>query len=134
MKKILIDTTIYSLAMKGSEDVLDILRTVDQIGISAISIGELYSGFKGGKRQRENKKELNIFLDSPRVLVHHIDVETAEYYASVLNQLKRNGTPIPTIDICIAASAFQHGYRLFTNDKHFDYVQGLILVDLFSMG
>lgn len=126
MKKVLIDTNIYSLAMKGDEKVTDALRKIDQIGISAISIGELYSGFKGGGCEEKNKTELNDFLDSPRVIIFTIDVETADFYASILTNLKSKGTPIPTNDIWIAAAAFQNGFKLFSKDKHFNFIPGLI--------
>ena len=126
MKKILIDTNIYSLAMKGDKNITDVLKTIDQIGISTISIGELCSGFKGGSFEKKNKKELNFFLDSPRVVIFPIDVETADFYASILNNLKNKRTPIPTNDIWIAAAAFQNGFQLFSKDKHFKYIPGLI--------
>ena len=126
MKKVLIDTNIYSLAMKGDATVVNELRKIDQIGFSAVSVGEVFSGFKGGRREDKNREELNIFLDSPRVVVHAISVDTAEFYASILNNLKLAGTPIPTNDIWIAAVAFQHGYKLFTKDKHFESVPGLV--------
>ncbi len=128
MKRVMIDTNIYSLALKGDPDVADYLRQVDRIGICTISIGELLSGFKGGNREDKNRAELEFFLDSPRVAVHVIDTETADFYASLLNKLKIAGTPIPTNDIWIAASAFQHGYKLLSRDRHFEVVQGLILV------
>ena len=126
MKKVLIDTNIYSLAMKGDKSVTDALRKIDQIGISTISIGELFSGFKGGNCEKKNKNELNTFLDSPRVTIFTIDVETADYYASILNNLRDKGTPIPTNDIWIAAVAFQNGFKLFSKDKHFNFIPGLI--------
>ncbi len=128
MKKVMIDTTIYSLAMKGEPEVVDVLQRIEQIGISAVSIGELFSGFRAGSREKRNREELEIFLDSPRVLVHGIDVETADFYAAVLSQLKSAGTPVPTNDIWIAASAFQHGYKLFSNDKHFRFIHGLVQI------
>ena len=126
MRKVLIDTNIYSLAMKGDAHVVNVLRKIDRIGFSAISIGELFSGFKGGGRETKNREELNFFLDSPRVVVHPIDEETADFYASILNNLKAAGTPIPTNDIWIAAVAFQHGYKIFSKDKHFNMIPGLV--------
>lgn len=128
MKKVLIDTNIYSLAMKGDVSVVSELRKIDCIGFSAISVGELYAGFKGGSRETANRDELYLFLDSPRVIVFSVDAETAEFYASVLDNLKKAGTPIPTNDIWIAAIAFQHGYKIFTMDKHFRFIPGLVLV------
>ena len=126
MKKVLIDTNIYSFAMKGDTGVVSTLRKIDLIGISTISIGELFSGFKGGSREEKSREELNLFLDSPRVVVHPIDEETADFYASILNNLKRAGTPIPTNDIWIASVAFQHGYKLFSKDKHYKFIPGLV--------
>ena len=126
MNKVLIDTNIYSLAMKGKANVVNTLRRIDQIGFSTISIGELLSGFKGGARETENRKDLNFFLDSPRVIVHTIDEGTADFYASILTTLKAAGTPIPTNDIWIAAVAFQYGYKIFSYDTHFKLIPGLV--------
>ncbi len=126
MKKVLIDTNIYSLAMRGIVNVVSILSRIEIIGFTAISVGELFSGFKGGSQEVKNREELNFFLDSPRVVVHAIDVETADFYASIINTLRVAGTPIPTNDIWIAAVAFQHGYKLFSRDKHFNLIPGLM--------
>jgi tRNA(fMet)-specific endonuclease VapC len=128
MNKVLIDTNIYSLAMKGETEIVKALRKIDQIGFSAISIGELYSGFKGGRKESINREELHLFMDSPRVIVHPVDEETADFYAAILNDLRLKGTPIPTNDIWIAAHAFQFGYKLFTMDKHFDEIAGLVQI------
>lgn len=128
MMNVLIDTNIYSLAMKGDANVVDTLRKFDRIAFSSISVGELYSGFKGGNQEAKNREELNIFLDSPRVVIHDINVETADFYASILNNLRGAGTPIPTNDIWIASVAFQHGYKLYSKDNHFNFIPGLVQV------
>jgi tRNA(fMet)-specific endonuclease VapC len=127
MTRVLIDTNIYSLAMRGAQEVVEILRHTRQIGISAISIGELFSGFRGGSREQQNRQELFQFCDSPRVSIFPVTEDTAEYYGAVLQQLRQQGTPIPTNDIWIAAVAFQHGLPLFTRDEHFAHIQGLLL-------
>ncbi len=130
MKKVLIDTNIYSLAMKGDADVVAALRKIDSIGFSSISIGELFSGFKGGGREAKNREELHDFLDSPRVAVRPVDADTADFYASILNNLKIAGAPIPTNDIWIAATAFQYGYKLFSFDNHFTKIPGLMRLEV----
>ncbi len=127
MNRILMDTNIYSHALRGNPDVTAVLRQVSHIGFAAISIGELLSGFKGGRREQENRRELMKFLDSPRVTVYSISEVTAEYYSHILNQLKKKGNPIPTNDIWIAAVAFQHGLPIYTMDQHFSCVEGLLL-------
>lgn len=128
MKNLLIDTNIYSLAMRGALETIIILQQAHEIGICAISIGELISGFKGGKREQENRRELEEFLDSPRVRLYGIDEDTAEFYADILNRLRKKGKPIPTNDIWIASVALQHGLQLYTSDRHFKIISGLILV------
>lgn len=128
MKSLLIDTNIYTYALKGDPEVVSVLQQAHEIGISAVSIGELLSGFKAGKKEQENRHELGEFLDSPRVRVYGIDEETAEFYAEVVNNLKKKGRPIPTNDIWIASLAFQHGQPLFSKDKHFEAVPGLVMV------
>ena len=128
MKEILIDTNIYSYALKGDPDTVSVLKTMTLIGITTISIGELLSGFRGGTREKENRKELEEFLDSPRVRTYSIDEDTAEFYAEILNELRSKGTPIPTNDIWIASVALQRGFPLYSKDLHFRQIQGLVLV------
>ena len=128
MKRLLIDTNIYSYALKGEEGVVEVLREADEIGFSVISIGELLSGFKLGGREQKNRKELGQFLDSPRVVVYPLNEDTAEFYAQILNNLRKIGKPVPTNDIWIAAVAFQNGLKLFTKDAHFQAIAGLFLV------
>ncbi len=128
MKRYLIDTNIYSYALKGDEGVIKILRETDEIGFSVISIGELLAGFKGGGKERKNREELETFLDSPRVIIYSVNDETAEFYSEIFIRLKKAGTPIPTNDMWIAAIAFQNGLKLFTEDAHFKSIAGLSLI------
>ena len=128
MKEILIDTNIYSFALKGDRDTVSLLRTMRLIGISSVSIDELLSGFKGGTREKENRRELDEFLDSPRVRIYSVDEDTAEFYAEILNEMRSKGTPIPTNDIWIASVALQKGLPLYSRDLHFKQVPGLILL------
>jgi len=128
MRQLLIDTNIYSHALKGDGDIVEILRKAEKIGFSVISIGELIYGFKGGVKEQKNREQLENFLDSPRAVAYHIDENTCEFYAEILNNLKRIGKPIPTNDIWIAATAFQNGLKLLTKDIHFQLIPGLSLV------
>ena len=128
MNEFLIDTNVYSFAMRAEPAVVSLLRRASRIAMSSISIGELLSGFKGGIRERKNRDELAEFLDSPRVEICAVSEDTAEFYAEILNGLRRAGTPIPTNDIWIAAQAMEHGLRLVSTDRHFASVPGLLLL------
>jgi tRNA(fMet)-specific endonuclease VapC len=128
MKNLLIDTNIYTYALKGDAEIIKELQRAQKISICAISIGELLSGFKAGSKEKKNREELYQFLDSPRVQLYFVDEYTAEFYAEIQNGLRKKGKPIPTNDIWIAATALRHGLKLYTNDRHFKYVAGLVLV------
>lgn len=128
MNEFLIDTNVYSFAMRAEPAVVSLLRRASRIAMSSISIGELLSGFKGGIQERKNRDELAEFLDSPRVEIYAVSEDTAEFYAEILNGLRRAGTPIPTNDIWIAAQAMEHGLRLVSTDRHFASVPGLLLL------
>lgn len=128
MKNVLIDTNIYSYSLRGDRETVSILQHTQNISICSISIGELLSGFKAGSQERKNRQELEKFLDSPRVQLHAVDEDTAEFYAEILNGLRKKGKPIPTNDIWIASVALQHGLKLFSKDQHFKYVPGLVIV------
>ena len=129
IKRVLIDTNIYSELLRGNKFVSDLLKKPDIIAFSVISIAELLSGFKNGDREKENLEELDQFIYSPRVIIYDIDSETSEFYAKIYDELKRSGDPIPTNDLWIAALTLQHGTKLFTMDKHFKKVRGLFLID-----
>jgi len=126
MKKILIDTNIYSEFKRNNKEIVEKLRSVDYIGISTTVLGEIYSGFKLGTKTKQNFKELESFLDSPRVYFLSLDDTTADFYSDIFKQLKTKGKPIPTNDIWIAATAMQHGLSLLTLDKHFEKIAGLL--------
>ena len=128
MKDLLIDTNIYTYALQGDPEVVTVLQQAHEIGLCPVSIGELLSGFKGGKKEQENRRELEEFLDSPRVRVYGIDEATSEFYAEILHNLRKKGKPIPTNDIWIASVAFQHGLALFSKDQHFKDIPGLLKV------
>jgi len=127
VKRILIDTNVYAAFKKNDIDAVNTLKTAEYIGINIVVLGELLSGFIGGTREIKNRKELDQFLDSPRVSLIQLDEETAEFYARVYWDLKRKGRPIPTNDLWVAASAMRYGLALFTYDEHFDSIDGLLL-------
>ena len=126
MAKLLIDTNIYVAFKRDDAQVVNLLRQATAIAINSVVLGELLAGFLGGRRERENRRELDLFLDSPRVSLLPLDEGTANFFALLFNQLKNQGTPIPTNDIWIGASAMQHGLALASLDNHFSRIAGLI--------
>jgi len=125
LNKILLDTNSYVAFKRGEDAALDIVRTGEFLVLSTVVIGELLAGFAAGRRETDNRRELTAFLDSPRVRVLGVDIKTADFYAVVWMQLRRQGKPIPSNDLWIAATALQHGLAVFTYDQHFQDIDGL---------
>jgi tRNA(fMet)-specific endonuclease VapC len=99
--------------------------------VPAIALGELRTGFLLGGRQRRNELELDAFLDNPVVQVLTVDSETSRHYAEIVADLRKAGTPIPTNDIWIAATAARNGATVLTCDGHFEHVRrvGSVIVE-----
>lgn len=131
MSRVLLDTSAYSAFMRGHRGVKESLQRAGEIYLSATIVGELLAGFMRAGHRRKNEQELEAFLSSPRAQVSDVDRETARRYAVILDGLRTAGTPIPTNDIWIAASAMQHGLRLVTTDAHYRHVKQVI-VDYFD--
>ncbi len=128
MRRIAIDTNIYTSFKANDESVVETFRNCDFIGVDITVIAELFSGFSLGGKEKRNRQELEAFLNSPRVEMVLHDLETAEYYALIVRRLKAKGRPISTNDIWIAANAMKHGCALYSFDGHFREIEGLLLL------
>jgi predicted nucleic acid-binding protein len=126
MNGILLDTSAYSAMARGNKKVLDAVQTAENIGVNPVIIGELLSGFSQGTFASQNLKQLELFLDSPRCVVLPIVKESAQRYAHIYSALRKAGTPIPTNDLWIAATAMEHGLTVVTLDKHFALVPQIL--------
>jgi predicted nucleic acid-binding protein len=126
MRPIFIDTNAYVAFKKGEEEIIEVFRHSEVIGISPIVLGELLGGFECGNRPKKNRDELQQFLSSTRVRLFPITADTSAFYAQVYASLKNKGRPIPTNDLGIAAQALENGCMLCTHDKHFKEIEGLI--------
>ncbi|MBA7685702.1 hypothetical protein ES703_94128 [subsurface metagenome] len=118
--KIVIDTNRYRDFCENVPHVVEQIRTVEQIYIPFITLAELRAGFLCGSIMQKNENVLNQFLNRPRVRVLLADEETTHHYARIFRQLRKQGTPIPTNDIWIAALISQHNLFLYSRDAHFD--------------
>ena len=128
MRRLAIDTNIYTAFKVNDQRVVEAFRDCDIIAVDVTVIAELFYGFSLGAKEKKNRQELEEFLNSARVQVLLHDLETAEYYASIVRRLRDKGRPIPTNDIWIAANAMKHGLALYSFDTHFEEIEGLLLL------
>lgn len=124
-----LDTNIYSAFKNGNEKIRDILENADEILITATVLGELYSGFQIGSLTEKNLTELDEFLSKPGVSIIELDKNIAFRYGFTTKKLRKQGSPIPTNDIWIAAATMDTGSILLSSDKHFKGVPGLMVLD-----
>ncbi len=119
IKDLVVDTSAYAAFKRGHPEVITAIRRARTILIPVIVLGELLAGFEIGSFRQKNRFELGEFRASTRVRLTSATGETAERYALIYAHLRREGRPIPTNDLWIAASAMEHGAELLTLDSHF---------------
>ena len=125
MRAIALDTNTYAGFKRGDAACVEVIRHADQLLLSSTVVGELLAGFGCGTQEARNREELNRFLASPRVSVCTNGLATADSYALIHRDLRRQGRPIPTNDIWIAAQAMETGALLVSFDHHYQQVEGL---------
>ncbi len=133
--RVVIDTNTYAVLSRRTETgpLDDAIKFAEKVVLPSAVVGELYAGFYGGTRFEENRRLLEAFLASNPVEIAVADEETAIKYGRIQAELRKQGTPIPTNDIWIAATAFQHGLTILTFDSHFKQVP-FVDVELFERG
>jgi tRNA(fMet)-specific endonuclease VapC len=128
VKRILLDTSAYVRLLARDEAPMSAVSSAEIVYMSVFVLGELYAGFAGGSKKRENEERLNRFLMKPTVKVLNATAETAEIFGQVKFNLKKSGTPLPINDAWIAAHALETGSAVVTYDKHFKSIPGLRLL------
>jgi tRNA(fMet)-specific endonuclease VapC len=129
VKRIILDTNAYTHFLTGNDAVLGIMVEAEEVYMSVVVLAELFTGFKGGRRDRENRGILRRFLDKPTVTVMDITMETAEIFGELKYTLKKAGTPLPINDVWLAAQAVETGSVIISFDTHFLKIPGIRIWD-----
>ena len=119
----ILDTNALSAFADGVSTVVQQIGTADELHVPAIVLGEYRFGIASSRRRREYERWLVRGHSFWNVLP--VVEETATHYASIRQQLKNAGAPLPANDVWIAALARQHHLPVLTRDTHFDVVSGL---------
>lgn len=118
--RIALDTNRYTDLCRGLPAVVNTVAVADEVWLPFIVLGELRAGFAVGTKGAHNEAVLRRFLLKTGVAVLYADDQSTQYYAGIYQQLRKQGTPIPTNDMWIAALALQHSLTLCDRDNHFD--------------
>ena len=126
--RILLDTNRFTDFLRGVDEAVKTITYAKHIFIPFITLGELRAGFGLGTKAAQNEAALIHFLNSPRVETLFPDEDTTHRYGELFKQLRKQGTPIPTNDIWIAALAVQHRLTIHARDRHFHHLPQVMVV------
>ncbi|MGC2473926.1 MAG: type II toxin-antitoxin system VapC family toxin [Candidatus Sulfotelmatobacter sp.] len=118
--RLALDTNRYTDLCRGDASAINTVEHADEVWLPLIVLGELRAGFAVGNQGPRNEAVLRRFLLKSGVRMLFADEQTTHHYAAVYRQLRKQGTPIPTNDIWIAALVLQHSLVLCARDAHFD--------------
>lgn len=94
------------------------------VGISVISLAELYEGIAGARDRRRSERELRELITRLELL--GVDPEVARTFGEHRNRLRAEGRMIGDLDLLIGATALRHELTLLTNNRrHFERTPGL---------
>lgn len=126
--RIVLDTNRYGDFFLGVAQTVKLVEHAETVFVPFVVLAELRAGFVYGGRQAENEHVLRQFLSRDGIVTLFADDQTTHQYATVYRQLRKQGTPIPTNDMWLAALALQHDLALHDRDKHFDRLPQLVRV------
>jgi tRNA(fMet)-specific endonuclease VapC len=114
----LLDTNIcVYIIKKMPEQVIERLRhtRISEVGVSSITLSELEYGATKSSRPAQNKLAIVEFLAPLEILPY--DDMAAQEYGKVRAYLEKQGTPIGSMDMLIAAHALSLNCILVTNNE-----------------
>lgn len=126
MSAALMDSSVVIAFLRGQAAAVRALQRHGGLAVTPVVEAEVRLGFRASPRPQEERlfEEL---LSSPRVTRPVIDAETAARWVTIVDGLRRAGTPIPANDAWIAATAMQHGLRVLTTDPHFERIPQILV-------
>ena len=124
---IILDTDTCVELLRGNERVIEQRAlTDDAIGVSFMSVAELYYGVERSAKPARNRHAVDVLLLS--VLVVESDRAIAQRFGQLKTELWRESVLLPDADLFIVATTLVHGSLLVTgNSRHFARIGGLRL-------
>lgn len=120
---LILDTNAVSALFVGDPPLAEVLAGEDRHHLPVIVIGEYQYGLARSRDRGRLGRLLDMLIHESVVLT--VDVGTASHYATLREELRRRGRPIPENDVWIAALSRQHDLPIVTRDDHFDQIANL---------
>ena len=124
----LLDTNVLSAQLRNDRRVHQkIAQYGGRLYVPAVTLAEMFAWPKL-QMSAALRRDAELLLDGLHVLP--FDEPIARRFGAVSAALRAAGTPLPTPDLLIAATALEHGLTVVTaNRRDFDPVPGLAVAD-----
>ena len=110
------NTCIYIIKRKPQKVIKRFKQTdISQIGISSITLSELQYGVSKSSKPEQNQIALSQFVAPLEILPY--DDGASQYYGDLRAGLEKQGTPIGSLDMLIAAHSISLNSVLITNNE-----------------
>lgn len=132
MLRYLVDTDWAIYYLRRRPNVVQRLNALlpQGVGISIISVAELYVGAAGAVDPTAGASEVRNFLAAD-IPVVGLDTETGQIFAQEKVRLRQSGNLIPDFDLLIGATALRHNLTLLSNNRrHFERISGLSILSV----
>lgn len=127
MNKVMVDTSIWIEYFRNNADIVNIVDDLldkNQLYITGPVIAELIQGIRTDK----DLELLTRYIDA--IPYQSCTIEDWKNAGMLSYKLRKEGKVIPLTDMLIAAVSIRFGMKVFTYDRHFDYIPD---VELFLM-
>ncbi len=127
----LLDTDWIIDHLSGVELVSRKILDLDQfgLGVSMISIAELYEGFHFSRDPERSLAVFRRFQNGIKVI--GLDEDICSWFGKERGRLRKTGRIVGDFDLLIAGTAIRHGLTLCTNNRrHFEMIDDLRLLSV----
>lgn len=101
---------------------------ISDLGISIVSVAELYEGVLYSRNTEEDSLVLDQFLENEATTLG-IDTDICRIFGRERGKLRRRGRMIGDMDLLIASTCLKYGLTLLSNNRrHFESVEGLEII------
>ena len=115
--------------LRGGEEIVNRLSVlqIQGVGLSVISLAELYTGVNYSTDPASARTGLDDFLSLVTILGVNHDI--CQIFGEENARLRKEGLVIGDFDLLIAATCLHHGLKLLTNNRrHFQRIEGLEII------
>ena len=127
----LVDTDWVIHYLNGHPEIVGHIQDLNPqgVGLSVISLAELYEGVFYSRHPRKSEEELQDFLRGFELV--GIDEQVTRVFGRVRGRLRAEGKTVGDLDLLIGATALQLGLTLLTNNRrHFELIEKLQIVSV----